>query len=71
MPHWVTALAILGGLFSFAGALFNWEWFMTNYKAAVFVRLLGRGGARLFYAFLGLSLAALGFAGAFGLIPPR
>jgi len=71
MPTWVILLSILGGLFSFAGALLDWEWFMTNYKAAFFVRILGRGGARLFYAFLGLSLAALGFAGAFGLIPPR
>jgi small neutral amino acid transporter SnatA (MarC family) len=71
MPTWVIILSILGGLFSFAGALLDWEWFMTNYKAAFFVRILGRGGARLFYAFLGLSLAVLGFAGAFGLIPPR
>jgi small neutral amino acid transporter SnatA (MarC family) len=68
MPLWVTALSILGGLFSFAGALFNWEWFMTNYKAAFFVRLLGRSGARVIYAILGLLLAALGFAGVFGLI---
>jgi small neutral amino acid transporter SnatA (MarC family) len=68
MPLWVIALAILGGLFSFAGALFNWEWFMTNYKAAVFVRLLGRSGARVLYAILGLLLAALGFAGLSGLI---
>jgi small neutral amino acid transporter SnatA (MarC family) len=68
MPLWVTALFILGGLFSFAGALFNWEWFMTNYKAAFFVRLLGRSGARVIYAILGLLLAALGFAGLFGLI---
>jgi len=68
MPLWATALFILAGLFSFAGALFNWEWFMTNYKAAVFARLLGRSGARVFYAILGLLLAALGFAGLFGLI---
>jgi small neutral amino acid transporter SnatA (MarC family) len=41
---------------------------MTNYKAAFFVRLLGRSGARVIYAILGLLLAALGFAGVFGLI---
>jgi small neutral amino acid transporter SnatA (MarC family) len=68
MPLWVTALFIFGGVFSFAGALFNWDWFMTNYKAAVFVRLLGRSGARVLYAILGLFLVALGFAGLFGLI---
>jgi small neutral amino acid transporter SnatA (MarC family) len=71
MPTWVTLLSVFGGLFALAGAVFDWEWFMTNYKAAFFVRILGRSGARLFYALLGLSLAALGFAGAFGLIPPR
>ena len=71
MPTWVIVLSIFGGLFSLAGALFDWEWFMTHYKAAVFVRLLGRVGARLLYAFLGLCLVALGLAAAFGLIPPR
>jgi len=68
MPLWATALFILAGLFSFAGALFNWEWFMTNYKAAFFVRILGRSGARILYAILGLLLAALGFAGLFSLV---
>jgi small neutral amino acid transporter SnatA (MarC family) len=68
MPLWATALFILAGLFSIAGALFNWEWFMTNYKAAVFVRILGRSGARILYAILGLLLAALGFAGLFSLV---
>jgi Immunity protein 17 len=71
MPTWVIILSIFAGLFSLAGALLDWEWFMTNYKAAVLVRILGRSRARLFYALLGLSLAALGFAAAFGLIPPR
>jgi len=71
MPTWVIILSVFAGLFSLAGALLDWEWFMTNYKAAVLVRILGRSRARLFYALLGLSLTALGFAGAFGLIPPR
>ncbi len=71
MPTWVIILSIFAGVFSLAGALLDWEWFMTNYRAAVFVRILGRSRARLLYALLGLSLIALGFAGAFGLIPPR
>ena len=71
MPTWAIALFIFGGLFSLTGAILDWEWFMTNYKAAVFVRILGRNGARLLYALLGLVLVALGFGGAFGLIPPR
>ena len=71
MPGWVIILSIFGGLFSLTGAVLDWEWFMTNYKAAVFVRILGRNRARLFYALLGLFLIALGLAGAFGVVPPR
>ena len=71
MPTWVIILSIFGGLFSLAGAVLDWEWFMTSYKAAVFVRILGRNRARLLYVLLGLSLIVLGLAGAFGLIPPR
>jgi Immunity protein 17 len=71
MPTWVIILSIFGGLFSLMGAVRDWEWFMTNYKAAVLVRILGRNRARLFYALLGLILIALGLAGAFGVIPPR
>jgi small neutral amino acid transporter SnatA (MarC family) len=68
MPIWASIFFVLAGLFSFAGAVFDWEWFMTNYRAAFFVRLLGRTGARVLYALLGVFLAALGMAGTFGLI---
>jgi len=71
VPTWAIILFIFSGFFSLAGAILDWEWFMTNYRAAIFVRLLGRGGARLFYALLGLALVVLGFGGAIGLIPPR
>ena len=68
MPAWAKVLFILAGLFSIAGGLFDWEWFMTNYRAAAFVRLIGRTGTRILYIVLGLILAGLGFAGVFGLI---
>jgi small neutral amino acid transporter SnatA (MarC family) len=71
MPSWVIMLSILGGVFSLMAAALDMEWFMTNYRAAVFVRILGRTGARLFYALLGLFLIALGLAATFGVIPPR
>ncbi len=71
MPTWVIILSVFAGLFSLAGAILDWEWFMTNYKAAVIVRILGCSGARLLYALLGLVLIALGLGGALGLIPPR
>lgn len=41
---------------------------MTHYRARLFVRVLGRNGARVVYALLGIFLAALGLAGAFGLL---
>ncbi len=68
MPLWTAGFFVLAGLFSFAGAVFDWEWFMTNPRAALFVRILGRNGARIVYALLGIFLAILGLAGAFGYI---
>ncbi len=68
MPGWTSAFLVLVGLFSFAGAVFDWEWFMTHSRAALFVRLFGRTGARLVYALLGILLAALGLGAAFGLL---
>ena len=68
MPLWASILFVGAGLFSFAGAVFDWDWFMTHHRAAVFVRLLGRNGARVLYALLGIFLVALGLAGAFGIL---
>lgn len=58
---------LLTGLFSLAGALFDWDFFMNNRRAAIFVRLLGRNGARVFYGALGLVLTGVALAGTFGL----
>jgi len=69
MPLWASIFFVLAGLFSFAGAVFDWDWFMTHYRARLFVGLLGRNGARVLYALFGIFLAALGLAGAFGLLP--
>jgi small neutral amino acid transporter SnatA (MarC family) len=49
-----------GGLFSIAGAVFNWDWFMNNDRAQPFVNFFGREGARVFYVVLGLVLIVLG-----------
>ncbi len=53
-------LFVLIGLFSLAGSLFNWEWFMNHYKARFFTKLAGRAGARIIYACLGVALIVLG-----------
>jgi hypothetical protein len=60
-------LFILIGLYTIAGAAFNWEWFMRNPKANVFVRLLGRTGTRILYSILGCGLIFIGIWGLFGL----
>lgn len=51
---------LLCGLFSIAGAVFNWDFFFSNRKARVFVRLLGRTGARIFYGILGIAIIVMG-----------
>ncbi|MEK7995641.1 MAG: immunity 17 family protein, partial [Planctomycetota bacterium] len=61
-------MLVLVGLFAIAGGLFDWEWFMTNRKAWVFVKLFGRNGARIFYCILGLAVAVLGVLIAFGIV---
>ena len=68
MPAWTSTLFVAAGLFSLAGAAFDWQWFMANSRAAVFVRLIGRTGARVLYALLGLFLVGLGMAGFLGIL---
>ena len=60
-------LCILAGFFAIAGAAFNWDWFMQDPNANVFVHLLGRTGARVFYIILGISVIFIGLWGMNGL----
>ncbi len=46
----------LAGLFSVFCAAKDYDWFMNSSKARLFVKLLGRNGARVFYILLGLVL---------------
>lgn len=48
------------GAFSLCGAIYDWDFFMNNYKAQVFVRLFGRNGARIFYGILGAFIIVCG-----------
>jgi hypothetical protein len=56
------ALCVVAGLFSIAGAIANWNWFVGSRRARMFVALLGRSGARAVYALLGGGLAGAGIA---------
>ena len=59
---------VAAGLFSIAGAWFDWNWFMNARKARFMVRILSRNGARIFYGCLGLGLLIFGILGTFGII---
>jgi hypothetical protein len=45
---------IAGGIFSIVAEIKDWNWFMNHRKAWIFVKLLGRKGARIFYVALGI-----------------
>ncbi|MGC1376232.1 MAG: immunity 17 family protein [Anaerolineales bacterium] len=55
----MNVIIFLLGIFSIACGLLKWDWFMDDYKARIFVKLLGRDGARIFYILLGVALAIL------------
>ncbi|MFK7800298.1 MAG: immunity 17 family protein [Anaerolineae bacterium] len=56
------------GLFTIAGALFDWDWFMLSRRARWLVGIFGRDGARIFYALLGVGFIVFGGMALFGLI---
>ena len=68
MKEPLALLLVLAGLFAVAGGVFDWEWFMSHRKARVFVKLLGRNGARVFYCILGSVVAVLGVLITFGFV---
>ena len=59
---------VFAGLFSVAGGVFNWEWFMTHRKARFMTAILTRTGARIFYIALGTFIAVIGFVTTFGAV---
>ena len=59
------------GAFAICGAVLDGDWFMNNRRARLFVRLLGRNGARLFYTLLGSCLLVLGLLLALGIIESK
>jgi predicted lysophospholipase L1 biosynthesis ABC-type transport system permease subunit len=61
---------ILFGLYPIAGAYFNWNWFMNNRRARLFVTILSRDGARVFYSLLGLVFIVIGLLMVIGFVDP-
>jgi hypothetical protein len=52
----VAILSLIGGLFCIICAILDLDFFMNHRKAKLFVTLLSRTGARIFYILLGLFL---------------
>lgn len=61
-------LLVVAGLFSIAGAVKDWDFFMNHHKAQFFIRLFGRQGTRIFYGILGTILSVLGLLAGLGII---
>lgn len=61
--YFILILFIALGVFSIVAALFDFDWYFETSGATTFVRWLGRKGARVFYALLGVGLIACGTAG--------
>ena len=55
-------IILLAGLFSIVCAAFDFDWFMNNRRASLFVKLFKRNGARAFYIVLGIVLCIMGVA---------
>jgi len=56
------------GLFSFAGGVFNWNWFMNTRRARALVRSIRPVGARVFYMVLGIIVIVFGVLISFNVI---
>ncbi len=54
-------LMIAFGALIFVAGLTNWEWYFKQRRAQTMIKLMGRNGARIFYALLGLFFAAFGY----------
>lgn len=68
--HYEGLILIGAGLFSIVGAAFDWDWFMGSRRAAFFVKVMTRVGARVFYIALGVVIAVLGGLILVGVIKP-
>ena len=61
-------ILVAAGLISICGAAFDWDFFINSRKAQFFVSILGRTGARVFYAILGLVIIVLGVLTTLGIL---
>ena len=68
MADFFAWLFVAVGGFAVAGGALDLDFFMESRKARLFVRLLGRNGARVFYVLLGAALVTLGICALLGVV---
>ena len=61
--YFILSLFIALGLFSIVAAICNFDWYLKPAGRDDFWNWFGRGGARIFYALLGIGLIACGALG--------
>lgn len=66
--YFILSLFIALGLFSIVAAICNFDWYFKTSGAMTFVNWFGRGGARIFYALLGIGADRLWGAGTYVLV---
>jgi len=59
-PVLIALLAIAAGIFSLLGGINNWDCFMKSFRAGLFVKTIGRQGARVVYGIFGIVLITIG-----------
>jgi hypothetical protein len=64
----VGLLLVAAGIFCVCGAVLNWDFFMNNSRAWLFVKIFGRNGARFFYVLLGAAITIGGVLMTLGII---
>lgn len=64
----IGALFVFAGLFCIWGAFMNFDWFMNSSRAWLVVKILGRGGARIFYMVLGAVIVVAGILAMLGIL---
>ena len=61
--YFILVLFIVLGVFSIIASVLNLDWYFQTDGARMFVKRLGRNGARIFYVLLGIALIACGVVG--------
>ena len=57
---YIGIILVFAGVFTVLGAIYNWDFFMNSFKSQLWVKLLGRNRARIFYGIVGTIIIIFG-----------